>query len=424
MTLLVDNNGDLIERPKTLEVNGVRYMIDPVYQDTRFVNDVITTLATVIDIRDCQPDITGDWIQQCIESYKQNDDVFQVQFLRGILFLGGQDGCSLSADAKSTLAGFGTQCHWFLKGHQSIQPLPGPYVLINGVLHEPLRLYADTHAAFFMATRNPQRTELPGDNHGYVEVPVPSRLRSSRSQLPLSCIRVGVKDNFDLREKSQSAPCIQRILDLGAFIVGKTKLCAFAQWEEPTEAIEYTSPWSARADGFQSSGGSSNGSGAAIAAYDWLDITIGSDTYWELVDPEQREMAKKFANEVALALRIPLKSFSLKEMWERNPPEDASDQSLEKYMIKANMWFDDYHAFDDFRQQHWEQYHKAPYLTPPTRVAWDFGKSIAESDRDEAARKVQIFRAWFRAQFFQDSQPLSIMPIENTVPRYRDDPPE
>ena len=38
------------------------------------------------------------------------------------------------------------------------------------------------------------------------------------------------------------------------------------------------SPWSPRADGFQSSGGSSNGSGAAIGAYEWLDIAIGSDS--------------------------------------------------------------------------------------------------------------------------------------------------
>ena len=137
--------------------------------------------------------------------------------------------------------------------------------------------------------------DASGENHNHVDVAVPSRLRHQvSSKRPLSSIRIGVKDNFDLEgtktslcskaylqtypEKSQSAPCIQKLLDLGASIVGKTKLCAFAQWEEPTEAIEYTSPWSARADGFQSSGGSSNGSGAAIAAYDWLDITIGSDS--------------------------------------------------------------------------------------------------------------------------------------------------
>ena len=127
-----------------------------------------------------------------------------------------------------------------------------------------------------------------GDNHGQIEIAVPSRLRSNASaRLPMSGIRVAVKDNFDLEgtktslcsraylqtypKKSKSAPCIQKLVDLGASIVGKTKLCSFAQWEEPTESIEYTSPWSPRADGFQSSGGSSNGSGAAI-------IAIGSDS--------------------------------------------------------------------------------------------------------------------------------------------------
>ena len=103
-----------------------------------------------------------------------------------------------------------------------------------------------------------------------------------------------MKDNFDVKgfktslcsrsylqlypKKDKSAPCIQKLVDLGASIIGKTKLTAFGQWEEPTEAIEYTSPWSPRADGFQSSGGSSNGSGAAVAAYEWVDITIGSDS--------------------------------------------------------------------------------------------------------------------------------------------------
>lgn len=110
-----------------------------------------------------------------------------------------------------------------------------------------------------------------GDNHGQIEVAVPSRLEShASSRLPLLGIRVAVKDNFDLEgtktslcsrpylqtypKKLESAPCIQKLVDLGACIVGKTKLCAFAQWEEPTEAIEYMSPWSPRADGFQSSG--------------------------------------------------------------------------------------------------------------------------------------------------------------------------
>ena len=143
-----------------------------------------------------------------------------------------------------------------------------------------------------------------------MEISVPSRLRShASSKLPLAGIRVAVKDNFDLEgtktslcsrpylqtypKKLMSAPCIQRLIDLGASIVGKTILCSFAQWEEPTEAVEYMSPWSPRGDGFQSSAGSSNGSGAAVAAYEWLDIAIGSDSK---MPPKSRARNRLFMN--------------------------------------------------------------------------------------------------------------------------------
>lgn len=276
-----------------------------------------TALTTVIDISDCHTCITAKSIQRCIERYGEVDDVFHIRFLEVILFRGGdQEHCPLSTDARALLQGFGMRWYQFLDGQVGKQPHPGPCVILNGALHEVLRLYADTHAAFFQATRysiacyrsssvdiehrGRSTLEALGDNHGQVSIAVPSRLHSHIShkishRLPLSGIRVGVKDNFDLKgtktslcsrsylqvypKKKNSATCLQKLLvDLGVSIIGKTKLCAFAQWEEPTEAIEYTSPWSPRADGFQSSGGSSNGSGVAVAAYDWLDITIGSDS--------------------------------------------------------------------------------------------------------------------------------------------------
>ena len=128
-----------------------------------------------------------------------------------------------------------------------------------------------------------------------LEIAVPSRLKFQRQpHLPMAGLRIAVKDNFDLQgtktslcsraycdtypPKRESAPCIQRLIDSGAVIVGKTKLTSFATWEEPTESIDYQAPWNPRADGFLSAGGSSNGSGAAIGAYDWLDIAIGSDS--------------------------------------------------------------------------------------------------------------------------------------------------
>ena len=87
------------------------------------------------------------------------------------------------------------------------------------------------------------------------------------------------------------------------------------------------------------------------------------------------------------------------------------------------MWYDDYHAFDDFRELYRTTYRKAPYLTPPTRAAWSSCASITRSDRDEAARRVHVFRAWFRARFFTSDHPLLVMPIEIVGPRYRDVPP-
>ena len=318
MTLVIDTKGDLTLREKILIVNGVRYTIEPsqhadVYEHLPLtkVDSLDAALITVIDVGKCPSTLTEDWIQRCIKFYKATDDVFQVQFLHGIIFSNSRCDRSLSPGAKAALEGFGMRWHCFLNESYG-QIFPGPYVLLHRTLHEPFRLYADTHATFFSAMkqvksyiymtsptdmndRTPQDIDGPDDNCGQVDIGVPSRLRvHNSSTLPLSNIRVGVKDNFDLEgtktslcsrsylqtypKKTKSAPCIQRLIDQGAFIVGKTKLCAFAQWEEPTEAIEYTSPWSPRADGFQSSGGSSNGSGAAVSAYEWLDIAIGSDS--------------------------------------------------------------------------------------------------------------------------------------------------
>ena len=113
-------------------------------------------------------------------------------------------------------------------------------------------------------------------------------------------LRVAVKDNFDLEHANTSlcslpyhklyppvmktAACIEQLEEAGAVVVGKAKLCSFASWEEPLETIDYPAPMNPRADGLLSPGGSSSGSGAAIAAYDWLDIAVGSDSMYILLN--------------------------------------------------------------------------------------------------------------------------------------------
>lgn len=94
--------------------------------------------------------------------------------------------------------------------------------------------------------RNVPGVDESGDNYGQIDIAVSSKLKSRASlRLLMSGIRVAVKDNFDVKGmktllcsrpnlqtypgKDKSATCIQRLVDLGAEIVGKTKLCAFAQ---------------------------------------------------------------------------------------------------------------------------------------------------------------------------------------------------
>lgn len=117
------------------------------------MNGIATTLATVFDVSECQSAIPADWIQQCIKHYKEVDDVFQAQFLQGVLFSGGPDNCSLSSEAQALLEGLGMQWHRFSNNRSGNLPMPGPYVILDGALHEPSRLYADTYGAFFSATK-------------------------------------------------------------------------------------------------------------------------------------------------------------------------------------------------------------------------------------------------------------------------------
>lgn len=122
-----------------------------------------------------------------------------------------------------------------------------------------------------------------------------SRIKTqARSDAPLAGIRIVVKDNIHLKgvktsvgnkafydiypQRHESATCIQNLIDKGVVVVGKTKMSSFANWEEPIESIDYQAPWNPRADRYQSPGGSSSGSAAAVSTYDWLDIAIGTDS--------------------------------------------------------------------------------------------------------------------------------------------------
>ncbi|RYP11998.1 hypothetical protein DL765_007514 [Monosporascus sp. GIB2] len=144
----------------------------------------------------------------------------------------------------------------------------------------------------------------------HLSVAVPSRLQSQPTtpERPLAGLRFSVKDIFYIkglgspslgsrawvsirdkqyleRQQDQEASnnelegIVEVLQRMGAVLVGKNKLSEFAfagpyHWQN----TDYLLNFNPRADGLQTPLDSSGGSASAVAAYDWLDFAIGTDT--------------------------------------------------------------------------------------------------------------------------------------------------
>ncbi|PYH75896.1 amidase signature enzyme [Aspergillus uvarum CBS 121591] len=247
--------------------------------------------------------ITASWINSTVSDFLVQDDVYTKGFFYAFYFQ-GPEGLTLAGDADSLLKTFGTsRVFWASSQHNATLP-DGPYFATSSGLHRAWRLYDDYTNAFVLPTipsANDINTYevLPasgGDLYGAMQVAVPSRLfyRPTAEQ-PLAGYRIGVKDQYDIKglittfgSRSYAATyppsnvtsgVIQHLLDQGAVVVGKTKLSVFANaWFSIAEWPDYSLPFNPRGESYLIPGASSAGSGASLAAYDWLDITIGEDT--------------------------------------------------------------------------------------------------------------------------------------------------
>ncbi|KAI0198309.1 amidase signature domain-containing protein [Astrocystis sublimbata] len=184
----------------------------------------------------------------------------------------------------------------------------GPYFLSEGGrLSQAWRLYPDKTDSFVTSVI-PSRTFEQGDvsfrplnlrlDGLWTAIAVPSRLYSKKSpSLPLAGMIFSVKDNYKIsgvpttqsnwawcelyegKPENETAAYVRELIELGAVLVGKTKMCAFASSEEATDQwIDFHAPFNPRGDGYQSSSGSATGGGTSLAAYDWLDYSVGTDT--------------------------------------------------------------------------------------------------------------------------------------------------
>jgi Asp-tRNA(Asn)/Glu-tRNA(Gln) amidotransferase A subunit family amidase len=238
-------------------------------------------------------------LKSTISGYLATDDVFSEYFLKTVV-LGGPG--HLSDDATQYLKSMG--CEMILRAEGS-DLFSGPYLLHpSGTVAKVYRLYWDHNFAFvesvtegYNATYVPVTGLASTDAYGALSIAVPSRLYfpPPTEDKPLSGKRLGVKDIYDLkgvrtsggnrayRDLTEPAPAsalaLQKLIDMGAVVIGKTKTTQFALGEKPTaDYVDQLAPFNPRGDGYQHPQGSSAGTGAGLASYEWMDIATGSDT--------------------------------------------------------------------------------------------------------------------------------------------------
>lgn len=170
------------------------------------------------------------------------------------------------------------------------------------------RLYSDTQQSFDYG--------VISDGHGGFEylsakleglatiaISVPSRIYfTPTAEKPIAGKRIIVKDLYDLKgvktgggnrhyfdlypPANLTAPAIQLLLDGGGVVVGRGKTSQFANGETATsDWVDLHAPYNPRGDGYQDGSSSSTGPATAMAAYEWLDYGIGSDTGGSIRDP-------------------------------------------------------------------------------------------------------------------------------------------
>lgn len=249
------------------------------------------------------------FLNSTISTFLAEDDVFSESFLTTLVVSG-----NFSLNDSSTedfLSSIGCENFYTVPRAELTS---GPYLLSpSGDVRKVYRLYWDHNFAFVESvTEGPNGTYVPvtglglTDAYGALSVAVPSRLYDglfgfpgevdlTDLEKPLRGKRLAVKDIYDLKgvrtsggnrayrdlvdPAEENAPSLQKLIDMGAVVIGKTKTTQFALGERPTaDYVDQLAPFNPRGDGYQHPQGSSAGTGAGLASYDWLDIATGSDT--------------------------------------------------------------------------------------------------------------------------------------------------
>ncbi|KAI1422275.1 amidase-like protein [Xylaria sp. FL1777] len=247
-----------------------------------------------------------DQLEKAYLLYQKEDDVFCDAFLNNVLLV--SDESAVDKPVMDLLASWGCLAIFQLPSTENIRP--GPYFFSASGLYSAWRIFPDDQDAFILSTIPTQ-----GDPHTYENlnaaafgtsslcVAVPSRLKATRlEQKPLAGMRIAIKDLFHLKgvhtgcgnrayrllhdASKTSSSAVESVIGLGGIIVGKNKTVEFGSSQEVIgDWCDYFYPFNCRGDGYIAGTGSSTGSASSLAAYPWLDITLGTDAGGSIRDP-------------------------------------------------------------------------------------------------------------------------------------------
>jgi hypothetical protein len=265
---------------------------------------------TVVKTHECS--ITTEVIDELIGKYLEDDDVISESFLQALYISSGCDGpASMDSAVLDHLTSTGTKLvltssKIACDGASVVEGLdklePGPYIasIVDKVASFSMvyRLYVDRYRTFVFGAYESAGIfkPFPVNIAKYQDplIPVPSRIYSWSDNRPFAGFRIAIKDLYDIAglqtaggsrawaeitpTANKTATAIQRLIDLGAHLVGKQKTAQFASGANPWDWYDVQYPFNPRGDEWLTCSASSAGAGCSMAAYDWLDHAIGSDT--------------------------------------------------------------------------------------------------------------------------------------------------
>ena len=279
---------------RVFQTENERYLLTPTKASLkskllrRAKVEVDTQYIAITSISWDKSSFTKDDLEDVCHKYAREDDVWSRDFLSLVLLL--QTSKVIESSSKRILS---------IDNSQAKLPT-GPLVVkrSTGQIFTVAKFYHDTHSAFVSSTL--PTTKNKGTFVEFMRseesmIPVPSRLYYPEDKgKPLNGVRIAVKDTIALKglptsfgskawldtvsAETYTAPCIENLVAAGAVIVGKVKTTEFAEGVDACEWIDSTCPYNPRGDGQQQSSSSSSGSAAAVAAYSWLDASVGTDT--------------------------------------------------------------------------------------------------------------------------------------------------